>query len=114
MPRPPADLPWHFIGVQAVEARAFADVPDNQPFETVKQLYPALIAQQPWLGSRIPSDAEFLDVGTIADYFETVDVVAEREGRALDRGSNITIDPRRGRSSIRSSGTVCGWRAAPS
>jgi len=86
-----ADLPWHFIGVQAVDARAFASVPDDQPFETVKQLYPALIAQQ--LGSvrAFRSRAEFLDVGTVADYFETVDVVAQREGRALDRGSNITI-----------------------
>ncbi len=89
----PADLPWHFIGAQAVEARAFADVPDHQPFETVKQLYPALIAQHPGSVRAFRSDAEFLDVGTIADYFDTVDVVAGREGRALDRGSNITIAP---------------------
>jgi NDP-sugar pyrophosphorylase family protein len=90
----PANLPWHFIGVQAVEARAFADVPENRPFETVKQLYPALIAQQSGSVRAFQSAAEFLDVGTVADYFETVDVVAEREGRSLDRGSNTTIDPR--------------------
>jgi mannose-1-phosphate guanylyltransferase len=85
------NLPWHFIGVQAVEARAFAGVPDDQPFETVKQLYPTLIAQQPGSIRAFQSGAEFLDVGTIADYFDTVDVVAQREGRALDRGTDITI-----------------------
>ena len=89
-----ADLPWHFIGVQAVEARAFAGVPENQPFETVKQLYPALIAQQSGSIRAFQSAAEFLDVGTIADYFDTVDVVAAREGRSVDRGSNTAVDPR--------------------
>jgi NDP-sugar pyrophosphorylase family protein len=74
-----------------VEARAFAGVPDHQPFETVKQLYPTLIAQQPGSIRAYQSGAEFLDVGTIADYFDTVDVVAQREGRALDRGTDITI-----------------------
>ena len=69
-------------------------MPDDEPFETVKQLYPTLMAQQPGSVRAFRSNAEFLDVGTIADYFETVDVVAEREGRVLDRGSNVTIDPR--------------------
>jgi mannose-1-phosphate guanylyltransferase len=90
----PADLRWHFIGVQAVEARAFAGVPENQPFETVKQLYPALIAERSGSIRAFQSAAEFLDVGTVADYFDTTVMVAKREGRSLDRGSNTTIDAR--------------------
>jgi NDP-sugar pyrophosphorylase family protein len=33
----------HFIGVQAVEASVFADLPDDEPSETVKTLYPRLL-----------------------------------------------------------------------
>ena len=31
---------YHFVGVQVAEAEAFATLPDNRPFESVRQLYP--------------------------------------------------------------------------
>src|SRR6266540_427656 len=82
----------HFIGVQAVEAAAFAAVPDDQPYEAVKQLYPRLITAHPGSVRAFRSSAEFLDVGTAADYLATVETVAAREGRGLDVGANGHID----------------------
>ncbi|MCA1584363.1 MAG: NTP transferase domain-containing protein, partial [Acidobacteria bacterium] len=42
---PAAPVSYHFIGVQAVDARAFAEVPDGERSETVGSLYPSLIAK---------------------------------------------------------------------
>jgi NDP-sugar pyrophosphorylase family protein len=83
----------HFIGVQAVDASAFADIPDNVAAETVKQLYPALIGRQPGAVRVYRSSAEFLDVGTAADYLETVDVICAREHRPMDSGAGVTVHP---------------------
>jgi NDP-sugar pyrophosphorylase family protein len=62
---------FHFIGVQVVEGAVFASLPDNIPAESVKDLYPALIASQPGSIRAFISDAKFFDVGTPRDYFET-------------------------------------------
>jgi NDP-sugar pyrophosphorylase family protein len=86
----------HFIGVQAAEADVFATVPDQTPHETVKALYPQLVATQPGSIRVYRSDAEFLDVGTAFDYFRTADIIAEREGRELDCGTGVTVHPTAG------------------
>jgi NDP-sugar pyrophosphorylase family protein len=83
----------HFIGIQAVDAGVFADIPDNTPHETVKDLYPELAARQRGSVRVYRSGAEFLDVGTVADYFRTVETIARREERDLDKGSDVTIHP---------------------
>jgi NDP-sugar pyrophosphorylase family protein len=83
----------HFIGVQAVNASAFAEVPGDRPYETVRQLYPSLIASHPDSVRAYRSEAEFLDVGTPEDYLRSVDVIAGREHVALDRGTSCRIDP---------------------
>jgi NDP-sugar pyrophosphorylase family protein len=83
----------HFIGVQAVECTAFAAVEDDTPSETVRELYPRLIAGRDRAIAAFVSDAEFLDVGTAADYLRTVATVAAREGRPFDRGVDCRIDP---------------------
>jgi mannose-1-phosphate guanylyltransferase len=83
----------HFIGVQAIEARALASVRDDVPSETVKEVYPALIAERPGSVRVFRSAAEFLDVGTAADYLETVDVVCAREHRRIDSGTGIRVHP---------------------
>ena len=84
---------WHFIGVQAVNASAFASVPDNQPYESINKLYPALIAQHPGSVRAHRTSAEFLEVGTPADYLETVRIVSAREGVEWDRGTGNVIHP---------------------
>jgi len=62
---------FHFIGVQVVEGAAFASLPDNRPAESVKDLYPTLIAARPGSIRAFTTDAEFFDIGTPRDYFET-------------------------------------------
>jgi NDP-sugar pyrophosphorylase family protein len=64
-------LSFHFIGVQVVEGAAFASLPDNMPAESVKDLYPTLIAARPGSIRAFVTDAEFFDIGTPRDYFET-------------------------------------------
>ena len=62
---------FHFIGVQVVEGAAFASLPDNKPAESVKDVYPTLIAARPGSVRAFITDAEFFDIGTPRDYFET-------------------------------------------
>ncbi len=81
----------HFIGVQTADANVFATLPDGEPAETVKTLYPRLIAQQAGAVAAYESDAEFLDVGTARDYLMTVVTVAAREHRSLDVGVDCDI-----------------------
>lgn len=81
----------HFIGVQAVEAGVFADLPDDRPSETVKTVYPRLIASNPDAVRVYESGAEFLDVGTARDYLATVETVAAREQRPFDIGAGCDI-----------------------
>jgi NDP-sugar pyrophosphorylase family protein len=81
----------HFIGVQAAEARAFDTVPDDEPYEIVKTLYPRLIDASPTAVAAFESRAEFLDVGTAKDYLDTVALIARREGRAFDRGDDVRV-----------------------
>ena len=87
----PVQTVFHFIGAQAVEARAFSDVRDDEPSEIVRTLYPRLIARSPGAVAAFQSDAEFLDVGTPRDYLETAALIARREGRALDCGKGVAI-----------------------
>jgi NDP-sugar pyrophosphorylase family protein len=83
----------HFIGVQAVDADVFDRVPAGTPQETVKGLYRDLAVRQPGAVRVYRSTAEFLDVGTVADYFRTVETIAGRERRELDRGAGVSIHP---------------------
>jgi mannose-1-phosphate guanylyltransferase len=89
----PQDLgaTFHFIGVQAVCASAFAGLPDDQPSETVRTVYPALIRQDSGSVCAFTSDAEFLDVGSPRDYLTTVALVAAREQRPFDCGESVQI-----------------------
>jgi len=65
------DLSFHFVGVQVVESAAFASLPDNMPAESVKNLYPTLIAARPDSIRAFITDSEFFDIGTPRDYFDT-------------------------------------------
>ena len=77
---------FHFIGVQVAAADAFASVPVNTPYESVGALYPALIASRAGAIRAFRTTAEFLDIGTAADYLRTALLVADRE-----RGSNAGL-----------------------
>lgn len=83
---------FHFIGVQVAEAEAFGSIPDGAPYESVGDLYPRLMHERPGSIRAHVSEAEFLDIGTPADYFETCLQMAEREGRALPGGCVVWDD----------------------
>ena len=63
-----AEGTWHLIGVQVVEARAFASLEDGVPAETVAGLYRTMVAETPGRVRVYRADTMFLDVGTPRDY----------------------------------------------
>jgi mannose-1-phosphate guanylyltransferase len=94
----PADWPassaaWHFVGVQAVDASAFSSVSPVLPSEVIRGLYLRLVARCAGAIRVFRTPGEFYDIGTPADYLDTVRRVARVEGRALDRGEGSVIDP---------------------
>ena len=89
---------FHFVGVQVAEAEVFASLPDNTPHESVGALYPELMKQRPGAIRAHVTEAEFLDIGTPADYLDTCLRLAAREGHALTGESvlwdDVVVDPR--------------------
>lgn len=84
---------YHFIGVQAANAAAFAGVSPDTRAETVHGMYPDLIRQRPGSLRIMRTTAEFFDIGTPRDYLDTALRLSAREGRRLDRGQRCTIAP---------------------
>ena len=87
------DPSFHFIGVQVVEGAAFVSLPDNMPAESVKDLYPRLIAARPGSIRAFITDAEFFDIGTPRDYFDTCMRFRSKEpdeSRIPNPGSRLT------------------------
>lgn len=82
---------FHFIGIQAANASAFAGVSPDTRSETVHGIYPGMIASRPGSLRVMRTNAEFFDIGTPQDYLETARTIANREGRSLDRGRNCQV-----------------------
>ncbi len=84
---------YHFVGVQAARADAFASLADGVPAESFAALYPSLMAAHPGAVRAHVTAADFFDIGTPADYLRTSLLLAERE-RAPDQliGANARID----------------------
>jgi mannose-1-phosphate guanylyltransferase len=82
---------FHFIGVQAVNAAAFAGISADSPSETVHGFYPSLIAARQESIRVSHSAASYFDIGSPRDYLETVKAVARREDRPLDRGVDCIV-----------------------
>jgi mannose-1-phosphate guanylyltransferase len=83
---------WHVIGVQVAEAEAFLSLPENVPHESIRELYPSLVAARPGAVRGFRTTAEFFDIGTPADYLSTSLMLAEREGVNLVAGSGAAIE----------------------
>jgi NDP-sugar pyrophosphorylase family protein len=75
-----------------MNAAALAGVDPDRPAETVRELYPRLVADRPGSVRVFQTGVEFFDIGTPADYLETVRRVASRDGRPLDRGEGCEVD----------------------
>ena len=72
---------YHFIGVQAAEAEAFAALADGVPAESVLELYPRLMAARSDAVMGFVSDASFQDIGTPGDLLRTSLDLAAADGR---------------------------------
>ena len=92
-PRGSTERSYHFIGVQVAEAEAFAALPDNTPHESVAALYPALMAARRGAVRAHVCTAEFMDIGTPADYLQTSRLLSKRDGlaRSFEQGVGSTI-----------------------
>jgi mannose-1-phosphate guanylyltransferase len=92
VPRGSTATSWHVIGVQVAEMEAFRDVPDNVPYESVRTLYPALIAARAGSVLACRCRAEFFDIGTPGDYLATSLQFAGRQGGQGLIGARSIID----------------------
>jgi mannose-1-phosphate guanylyltransferase len=90
VPRGQAQGTWHFIGVQIVEARVFADVPDGETSETVAGIYRDRIAAGTTSIRGYCVDLPFVDVGTPRDYLAAALALAgPGSDNAVETGSRI-------------------------
>jgi NDP-sugar pyrophosphorylase family protein len=92
VPRGTPGPSYHFIGVQVVEAEAFASVPDGAVAESTREVYPALMAARPGSVRGHVCDCRWEDVGTPADYLATALAVAARTGGPL-AGAGCHVAP---------------------
>ncbi len=85
---------YHFIGVQAVNAEAFDNVAADKPAETVRALYPHLMAERPGSVRGFVCDAAFHDIGTPQDYLQTsLQFAAQEDADDVLTGRNCAVDP---------------------
>jgi mannose-1-phosphate guanylyltransferase / phosphomannomutase len=82
---------FHFIGVQIAEARAYRQLDDGVPAESVMGLYPRLMQQDRRAIVAQVVEAPFQDIGTPADYLQTSLELAAAEGSRMI-GANARID----------------------
>ena len=83
--------PWHFVGVQAVNASAYAGVDPSQPSDSLRDVYARLIQARAGSVRLFASSGYFHDIGTPADYLRTASALAHDEGVALDRGRDTVV-----------------------
>jgi NDP-sugar pyrophosphorylase family protein len=81
---------WHFVGVQAVEASVFADLPAGVPLNTIGGIYDELIRAKPGSVRAYRCEGGFWDVGTGEDYLQTS---LEFSHGSVSSGRHAVIDP---------------------
>ena len=62
---------FHFIGVQVAEVEAFAMLPKGTAANSISGLYDALMDAKPGSIRAHVCDAQFFDIGTVDDYWQT-------------------------------------------
>lgn len=83
---------YHFVGVQVVEARAFASIAPGVPAESVSEVYPALIAADRGSVRAYICEAQFFDIGTPDDYLRASLTFDNEKPGEQTRGSSAKID----------------------
>lgn len=82
---------YHFVGVQVVQARAFASAVPGTAIESVSTLYPALMRAEPGSVRAQVCRAEFFDIGTPGDYLRTNLEFSAREPASPPRGARGVV-----------------------
>ncbi len=96
-----ADMSYHFVGVQAVNADVFAPLSPAVPSASVGGVYDELIRTAPGSVRGFVHDGRFWDIGTPADYFSTSLEFMDQEGRgssACGRNARVARSARLARS----------------
>jgi NDP-sugar pyrophosphorylase family protein len=62
---------FHFVGVQVVSAGAFSGLPAGIVASSIGGVYDELMRQRPGSVRGFISEAQFFDIGTVADYWHT-------------------------------------------
>lgn len=98
---------WHYPGIQVVQREVFAALPDNEPAEYIKELYPALIAQRHGSVRGAVFDATFRDIGTVDDYVTTcADLAGDQDGNVIHRDACVSPEAVLARTVVWSGGHV--------
>lgn len=81
---------WHYPGVQVVQRQVFEGLPDNEPAEYIKVLYPALIEAQPGVVRGFVHHGRFRDIGTVDDYRATcIELAGGTDGNVIDPAADV-------------------------
>jgi NDP-sugar pyrophosphorylase family protein len=80
----------HFTGIQAADAAAFSEAPDDRPSQSIGGVYDQLLAGRPGAVGSFVTEASFWDVGTAADYWATS--MAFGDGQ-VQCGRGARVDP---------------------
>jgi NDP-sugar pyrophosphorylase family protein len=91
---PAAEGSFHYIGVQIAAAAAFSAIAPGTAARSIGGVYDALITAQRGAVRGYVTEAEFWDVGTVADYWRTSRALEARGLAAhADRAHAPRIDP---------------------
>ena len=94
VPRASSVRSYHVVGVQMAHPSAFANLPLDEPAESIGGLYRSLVAHNLGAVRAFLCTADFLDVGTPSDYLEASRAIGGRERRAFPHvGRASVIDP---------------------
>lgn len=84
---------FHFTGIQAVSAAAYAGVSPDRPSDALRDLYAPLCGRRPGSVRVYETTGAFLDLGTPRDYLDAALRLAREEGRMPDRGCDVVVCP---------------------
>jgi len=83
---------YHVVGVQVAHPSAFARLPLNQPAESIGSLYKELVRDNLGHVRAFLCPANFVDVGTPADYLEACLSIGEAEANLPQIGRGSVVD----------------------
>jgi len=92
VPRGPAAVGYHVVGVQMAHPSVFAALAMGEAADTTRGLYRTLIAKRPGTIRAFLASGQFWDVGTPSDYLNATLAIGDAEGMSspqTGRGSRI-------------------------